>query len=239
MRRNFLNKMMFKLRVKTGYNVKKKEKSYYRKQFINIIICIIIILMVIVLRNINSKPTDKVIQVVKNTLNHDTDIISSSKNAINNVIEVVTNNDKVMEVFNFKGDDEVVDYIIPVRGSVYREFGEEEKPNNITVFNKGIDILSKDDEVVSIGNGEIIDINEDRILNKVIRIDYGEFVAKYGYIEKAFISPGQKINKGDKIGNLITNKGERKILYLELQKDGMAIDPLSKINFTSSNLVAR
>ena len=93
------NKMIKNLRVKTGYNYKKKENLFYRKQLNKIIICILIVLLVLALKKMDVKFSNKVIRIVQDTLDYSIDIKEDPIKVLNFVKEKVKIPNEIISVF--------------------------------------------------------------------------------------------------------------------------------------------
>ncbi|WP_202710652.1 peptidoglycan DD-metalloendopeptidase family protein [Sporosalibacterium faouarense] len=243
---NFLNKSLHNLRRKRGYNVKNSNKFFYRSQFRNLIICILIVLAILVIKQIDTEPTEKAIEIVKKTLNHDTDILKGSKDVVNYVKGVIEGTNEAIPVFNSDeeyneeyNEDFNTGYAIPVSGSIYRPFGEEKKTNNISVFHKGVEIQTNEDYVKSIESGVVKEVKSDELFGKQVIIDYGEIQVVYGRLDEVSVALGTSVKKGEKIGTLEISENGLKYLYFEVREDDIPINPLDIMSFTTKNLVSK
>ncbi|MGF7056492.1 hypothetical protein [Brassicibacter mesophilus] len=93
------NKLVRNLRVKTGYNYKNKESSFYRKQLNKIFICILIVLVILVLKKIDVKFSNNAIRIVQDTLDYSTDIKEDSIKVLKFVKEKVKIPNEIISVF--------------------------------------------------------------------------------------------------------------------------------------------
>ncbi len=238
-----LNRSMYRLRHKTGYNSKRKNKSYYRKQFFNVLICIIIILIILLIKSIRTKPTEEVIKVVEKTLNYNIDIKKDSKLFANYIKNLFDGHDDAGVAIPVNNNGHELDNkgIIPINGTIYEQFGEEKKSENITIFHRGIKILvsDKNDKVKTIGDGMIIEVKKQRLLGNTVTIDHGDYYSIYGYLNDIYVSEGQQVERGEEIGSLGKGNEDKILLYLEVIENNLPIDPLEKINIGSDNLVSK
>lgn len=237
-RNNFIGRMQYNFRRRTGYNVKKQNKSFYRKQFRNLLVCIVIVLVILMIKKIDTKPTREAIEIIKDTLNYDTNILKDSKKVVDYVKGFFGDTEQVTSVFNFDSNENS-QYTSPVSGTVYQSFGEEKKSKDITIFHKGIEIQTFEDSVRSIGDGVVLKIKSDKLLGTQIVIDYGEIQATYGHLAKVFVEEGASVKKGKEIAALENGREGKKFLYFEIRENNVPINPLQKISITSNNLVAR
>ena len=105
--------------------------------------------------------------------------------------------------------------------------------NNTYVQNTGI--LYKSDEqfdVVSILDGEIIDIKKDETLGNVIEIKYDSIITTYYGLNEIKVKKGNQIKQGDIIGTSgkINIDNLNNSLLLEITKDGKLVNPESYFN---------
>jgi septal ring factor EnvC (AmiA/AmiB activator) len=111
----------------------------------------------------------------------------------------------------------------PVEGKIISSFGEHKHPKfNVKVFNQGITILPKKNEVISVAEGVVIYANAFSGYKQIVIIDHGEgYCTVYGNLSEVIISQGKFVEKGSIIGFL---DGDN--LYFEIRKDGIPIDPV-------------
>lgn len=236
----FISNFKYKLRKKAGYNVKNSynRKSIYRKQFRNLILCMIIILIILIIKKVETEPTEKAINIVKATLNYNTSIKRDSNKVLNYVKRLFNESENVTTVFKSTETSDSV-FISPVSGSIYQYFGEEKKSDNIRVFHKGIKIKTSDNMVKSIGNGVVVEIKENILYGKQIVIEYGDIQALYGFLEEIVVSEGITVEKGEVIGKTKSTSNNKNMLYLEILENNKPINPEEKINITEKNLVSK
>ena len=142
--------------------------------------------------------------------------------------------DKVASVFKYQDNAEIGSYFTPTTGIVYKKFGQI-KRGNVTIFHRGVDILSNDKKIYSISEGIISEIYKDKILGKCIRVDFGEIDAVYAHLDDIYVKVGQKITKGEVLGILKEDSNGDKLLHFEIWKDDTPVNPLDYVSISVSN----
>lgn len=228
----------YKLKARAGYNLKNKNRDFFKRQLRNIIICIIIVLVIVIIKSINTKPTEEAIKIVRNTVNYTVDIKKDSAAALNFIKGFIDDTKNSISVFN--NNDNISDgYIMPVSGKIYQNFGKVRKSNEIVIFNPGIKIMTSDIKVMSIQDGLVSEVRDDKLLGKTIVITYDEILSIYGYLDEILVSEGQTVKKEQEIGRLNNFDNQKKILYLEVREKGNPINPLDIIKDLSNQPVLR
>ena len=100
--------------------------------------------------------------------------------------------------------------------------------------NTGIDYISDNVfDVSSIYDGTVIDVNNDELLGKTVKIRHnGEVISVYQGLSDVEVTKGDMVFQGQKIGNSGTNKINSNInslLHFEIYKNGITIDPINCI----------
>lgn len=113
----------------------------------------------------------------------------------------------------------------PVRGEVISKFG----PKSAGLYNDGINIKAKDGEAVSSSEDGIVAYVGSELKgygNLVIVKHSGGWISAYAHLKNSAVAIGQKISKGQKIGN-VGNSGKVKFpqLYFGLRKGRDAVNP--------------
>ncbi len=135
--------------------------------------------------------------------------------------------------------------ILPCGENISKNFSNENPIYSVTLndwrAHNGTDyIASKGDAVISIGNGKVKEIKDDDMLGKIIVIEHDEgFEAFYcGLASEVFVSQGDSVDIGQKIGTVDTVPCEcleEEHLHLEIKKDGKLIDPVEFLKNASKN----
>ena len=114
-------------------------------------------------------------------------------------------------------------------GVVVNSFGEHRHAvlENVTVKNNGIDIqVSQGNQVYCIHPGEVSTIVGIPGLNKAVIVRHGKFLTVYGNLVDVFVSKGDIVRAGERIGNIYQDKGDMKnILHFEIWEENTKLDP--------------
>ncbi|WP_176718790.1 murein hydrolase activator EnvC family protein [Caloranaerobacter ferrireducens] len=223
------------MRVKRDYVYRAKQKSSYKKLFYQLLVSIIIILLIILIKSFNTSFTNDAIRLVQDTVKYDYDFKKLGYKMLKYAKGSSEELDKVTSVFKYQDDVKVGSYFTPTTGIVYKKFGQIKK-GDATIFHRGVDILSNDKNIYSIGEGIISEIYKDKILGECIRADFGEIDAVYAHLDNIYVKVGQKITKGEVLGTLKEDSNGDKILHFEIWKDNAPVNPLDYISVSISNL---
>lgn len=197
-------------RFKTNF----KGKNFYKKQLNKVFIALIILLIVLIIQKINISFTNKVIRIIDRGIRHEFDIKVGGRKVLDFSKKVFKFPEKAVSVFSFDNKNE--SYISPL------EEGVQKTSRNT----KGVDIISnKSKEVLSIGKGTVTRIEDRKKSGYYVTIDYKDFEATYGQLDKINISMGDVVFKGEKIGTLGEFNGKSTPLYFEIWKNGNNINP--------------
>lgn len=156
-----------------------------------------------------------------------------SSGVFNRSIPVVSISDTLVSPVN---DD------IKISRFFYDSSSELSKKEKSIVFyentympNTGIDYASSDVfDVMTIYDGTVIDVGEDELLGKIVKIRHnGELISVYQGIDNVEVAKGDMVYTGSKIatsGKSKINKDLGESLHLEIYKDGNYINPELIIN---------
>lgn len=115
------------------------------------------------------------------------------------------------------------------KGIVIDRFGEHPHLflKNVKVRNNGIDIeTEKDSEVRTIYDGVVTKIVSILGAKFTVIIRHGNYLSVYQNIDEVFVKNGEKVFTGQKIGKIVTFKGEENsVLHFEIWKDFNRMDP--------------
>ena len=103
--------------------------------------------------------------------------------------------------------------------------------NGTYMPNTGIDYVNKEEfDVTSIYDGTVIDVSNDELLGKTVRIRHNsELISVYQGLNDITVTKGDVVFQGQKIGTSGTNKINEDLqnhLHFEIYKNGETIDPL-------------
>lgn len=200
------------------------EKSF-KKYYVYIIYVVAILLFVIGFYLLKIKYTKKndlnssIVPVIK----EEDELIEPVVSKIKNIIKPY-NNDQVQISKNFY--DKNQDIKLQEESLIYFE----------STYMPSIGVLysSKDSfDILSIYDGEVISIEEDELLGKIIKVDYNNLIAVYEGVGDIKVEKGSKVKQGDILATSSTSKifdNYNNILYFEIIKDGQNINPETVYN---------
>ncbi|KPU27859.1 hypothetical protein TR13x_00420 [Caloranaerobacter sp. TR13] len=226
---------LFPMRVKRDYLNRSKQKNSYKKLFYQLLVSIIIVLLIILIKSFNTSFTNNVIRLVEDTVKYDYDFKKLGYKVLKYAKGSSEELDKATSVFKYQNDVKIDSFFAPATGIVYKKFGQVKK-GDITIFHRGIDILSNDKKIYSIGNGIISEIYNNKILGECIRVDFGEIEAVYAHLDNIYVKVGQRVTKGQVLGTLKEDGKGDKLLHFEIWKDSTPINPLDFVSISISNL---
>jgi len=99
-------------------------------------------------------------------------------------------------------------------------------------FHYGLDIVAAyGSPVVATADGFVLQVNHDRLLGNSILLSHdGGITTLYGHLSKTQVRPGQKLKRGDVIGNIgSTGKSLGPHLHYEVRVHGNPVNPYSYI----------
>ena len=115
------------------------------------------------------------------------------------------------------------------RGVISEKFGEHPHPvlKNVTVQNKGVDFLTdKGAKARAVFEGEVTRVISIAGYNYVVMIRHGEFLTVYSNLVEVFVQKGDKITRGQEIGEVHTDTKEMKTeLHFEMWKGKTLLNP--------------
>jgi len=155
-------------------------------------------------------------RTAKNIINPSKNEIVETKLSINKPID----KDSIKKIANKTNR-----FSWPVRGEVISRFG----PKSAGLYNDGINIKAKDGQAVSSSEDGIVAYVGSELKgygNLVIVKHSGGWISAYAHLKNSAVAIGQKISKGQKIGN-VGNSGKVKFpqLYFGLRKGRDAVNP--------------
>ena len=114
-------------------------------------------------------------------------------------------------------------------GVIVNSFGEHRHPvlENVTIKNNGIDIrVTGDSDVFCVHNGTVSTVVAIPGLNKAIIVRHGKYLTVYGNLVDVFVSKGDIVSAGQKIGNIFKDNSEMKdVLHFEIWEESTKLDP--------------
>lgn len=195
------------------------KKSYYMTLIYKSIFVLAILLVLLLIKKININSTNNIIEILRKNINYEFNIVDDGKKIYYKTQDIIDKSLKTVSVFNRKNPR----YISPIAGELHSKFNKGKSD--------GIEIqVDNELEPTAIVNGivEKIEMVDKKGYFVTIRKDNMKFI--YGYLAKAIVKEGNEVEVGDVIGLLGTSKDGKKYLRLELQIDGVAVDPLDYID---------
>lgn len=201
----------------------------YLKSFaIKFIITLVTILFLFILKKTNFKPTNKVLDIIRNNIMYKVNIKEDSKKIYNGMQNVIDKSIDSISVFNSNKTEKL---LAPISGRVYKPYVIDLDNENLD-GNFGIDIkadiVDENPKAVVDGKVKSVEIKGSKGYFVTIESDNMEFV--YGYLSRSLVSKGDKVELGDDIGVIGTNKDGLKYLRFEIYLNGTPVDPLDYID---------
>ncbi|NLX61563.1 MAG: M23 family metallopeptidase [Tissierellia bacterium] len=206
-----------------------KARFNLKRQLKNIIGVIIILILLLFLKILNNSITDNIIQIIYNGLNYKFSLKEDGKAILDYSKRALTFPERALTVFNFT---DTVRYNPPIKGTIYKPFGEIRYLDGRVDYNNGIDIIPKEEkETVTIEEGIVEKIEDRDTKGYFVTVNHESFKTVYGYLTKLYVKEGESLNPGTKIGTLGTSKDGNMYLHFELWVDGNPVNPLDYLNF--------
>ncbi len=206
-----------------------KARFNLKRQLKNIIGVIIILILLLFLKILNNSITDNIIQIIYNGLNYKFSLKEDGKAILDYSKRALTFPERALTVFNFT---DTVRYNPPIKGTIYKPFGEIRYLDGRVDYNNGIDIIPKEEkEPVTIEEGIVEKIEDRDTKGYFVTVNHESFKTVYGYLTKLYVKEGESLNPGTKIGTLGTSKDGNMYLHFELWVDGNPVNPLDYLNF--------
>lgn len=96
-----MNRGVNKFRMRSKYSYYRADKSFYKTQFKNLLISIIIVSIILIMKMIDTEPTQKAIKIVNNVVNSSFNIEEDGKKIIEYVNNITKAPEKVISVFKY------------------------------------------------------------------------------------------------------------------------------------------
>ncbi len=120
--------------------------------------------------------------------------------------------------------------IMPTRGYWVSSYGSRVDPfTGKKTFHWGVDIATQySNPVLATANGIVLQTAVDKIGGKTIKVSHPKtgFVTVYCHLSKFLAKPGDKVNRGDVIGQVgSTGRARGPHVHYEIRKDGKRVNP--------------
>lgn len=209
-----------------------KPRLHYQRQLNRLICVLAILVLLLLLKRINGRISNNIIEIIDSSVNYKVDLRQDSRALLDLGKKALQLPIKALEVINL-GPTSV--YIPPIEGAIYNPFGQVKYLDGSSRFNNGLDIIPKDEkEAVAIDDGVVVDIEDKGSKGYYITIDHKDLTSVYGYLIDVYLTVGDEVSQGSKVGSLGTNKDGNKYLRFEIWEDGQAVNPTKYIKFSKS-----
>jgi len=206
-----------------------KFRFNLQRQLKSIVGVIIILILLLFLKMLNNSISDNIIQLIDKGLNYRVSLKRDGEILLNYGKKLLTFPERALTVFNFTG---TIKYRPPIKGTIYKPFGEIKYLDGRTDYNNGIDIIPKEGkEPVSIENGIVEKIEDKGTKGYFVTVEHEGFKSVYGYLTKIYVNEGEEIDAGTKIGTLGTSRDGNMYLHFELWVDDSPVNPLDYLDF--------
>lgn len=181
----------------------------------------VLLLMAFLLTRINTNPTNRLLETVKTSINHEYHIKDDSLRIYNRAKNIFDSTIESVPVFNT--DNKLSS---PVVGTVIRKFDFQLESSDGRISNGGVEIkLEKDMEPQNIIDGRVTKIVKKDNKGYFISLEEGNIKITYGYLQNTHLKEGDLVKKDDIIGQVGVNKDGNKYLRIELYIDNELVDP--------------
>ncbi|MDR7870271.1 MAG: M23 family metallopeptidase [Tissierellaceae bacterium] len=212
-----------KNRINNTLNILMRNSSHILRKFARKgIIAVSILLFVLLIKALNIRPTNSLLDTIKSSIYYEFSIVEDSKRIFNKGKDLLDDSGQILEVFNL-GESNEYEYPSPIQGTLYKKFDKDS--------NKGIDIKSYGDhEAKAILEGIVKEVVLTQNKGYFVTVQSEEFEHTYGYLSKSYVAIGDIIESQELIGYLGTNKDGEKYLRLEITQNGEYKNPTNYID---------
>lgn len=212
--------------------INSREPDYrvlIERTLIKFTICLILFMAIIIMKNINTRSTNYVINLLQYRLNESFDIVEVYGKAKAIAAEIAKKGEKTLEVINLKTNYSI-EFLNPMEGEITTFFQEEIEGSN--TISRGIIIKGEMGEnIIATQEGVVIEVGNTSSGGHYIIIKHrGELLSVYKNLESYLVEKDQKIIMGEVIG---TSSGK---LQFEVWNNKKPVDPLSFINLNMKNM---
>ena len=206
-----------------------RNRLHYSLKIKQIICVVIILLLIFMLKLLNNSISSNVIQIIDNSINYEFSFKEDGSKILGYGKKLTKLSQDALSVFKIKNNPK---HQPPIQGSIYNPFGETVYLDGRTSFHEGVDIIpSEEKEPVSIEKGIVRKVEDKSTKGYFVTIEHETMTTVYGYLISAYVSEGEEVEKGTKIGNLGTNKDGNKYLHFQVWVDDEPVNPASYVSF--------
>lgn len=119
------------------------------------------------------------------------------------------------------------------KGKITGKFGTHSHPTikSIDVSNNGVDFtLPSGDKVECVYDGEVVGVTTIPGFKNMVIIKHGSYYTVYSKLDEVSVSKGQKVKRGQSIGQVTSGEDGEAELHFELWKDKGKLDPQKWFN---------
>lgn len=119
------------------------------------------------------------------------------------------------------------------KGKITGKFGTHPHPTikNVEISNNGVDFtLPSGDNVTCVYDGEVVGVTNIPGFKNMVIIKHGSYYTVYSKLDDVSVSKGQKIKRGQTVGNVAISEEGKAELHFELWKDKSKLNPESWFN---------
>lgn len=159
-------------------------------------------------------------------LNKLIDNIIRKELAVAKAASTTTTNNLIVLSKNFEENKQKLPW--PANGFISQKFGKSRDPilRNVERNSPGIDIQTKPDEMAQcVFAGEVTAVAAIPGFNRAVIIQHGEYRTVYAKLGKVLVKKGQKVNVGDNLGKIYTDKDGISELHFQLWKTSKKLNP--------------
>ncbi|AOY76857.1 murein hydrolase activator EnvC family protein [Clostridium formicaceticum] len=195
---------------------------------IRLSISLIILCTIIMIKNINTRPTNYIMNKLEYNLNKEFKITENYHQIKNGIVSLTKKGEEALAVVNFSGFSRI-QFTRPMEGRVITFFQDREEVGKIS---RGIVIEGKAGEnVLATQEGVVMEIGYNQSSGNYIIIKHkGELLSVYKNLEKYIVDKNQKVVMGEVIG---TSSGK---LQFEVWRNRQPIDPFEFIDFHTESM---
>lgn len=116
------------------------------------------------------------------------------------------------------------------KGKITGKFGTHPHPTikNVEISNNGVDFtLPSGDNVTCVYDGEVVGVTNIPGFKNMVIIKHGSYYTVYSKLDDVSVSKGQKIKRGQTVGNVAISEEGKAELHFELWKDKSKLNPES------------
>ncbi|MFW6021998.1 MAG: peptidoglycan DD-metalloendopeptidase family protein [Halanaerobiaceae bacterium] len=159
----------------------------------------------------------------------DDEVVGSTKLKTEEDVESVIT-EPVKPASQIRDNNQGIELLKPVSGKIIQSAGWYYHPVlDDWRYQKGIQFEGLNGDIVmASADGKVKSVMEDNYKGIVVTIEHdGKWLTEYGHLQRATVSPGDVVKKGQEVGRIgNTGLASQTSLYFSLQSNNNTIDPL-------------